>query len=99
MAEMGNGYGSECHLLRYLGRHRTELDKRVREETGGQHVEWLDYGQARIMIFDERTVATHGRDWQSGRLGTMRYEDVIENGPDKAEKVAFLREAAPYLRL
>lgn len=43
MAEMGIGYGSECHLLRYLGRHRAELDKRVREATGGQHVEWLDH--------------------------------------------------------
>ena len=26
MAEMGDGYGSECHLLRYLGRHRDRLD-------------------------------------------------------------------------
>jgi uncharacterized phage-associated protein len=64
-------------------------------------MEALEYGyrQARSMTFNERTAATHGRDWQAGRLGTMHYEDMIEDRPDKAEKVAFLREAAPYLRL
>lgn len=43
MAEIGNGYGSECHLLRYLGRHRRELDKQVLNTIGGQAVEWLDF--------------------------------------------------------
>lgn len=43
MADIGNGYGSECHLLRYLGRHRCELDKWVLGTTGGQAIEWLDY--------------------------------------------------------
>ena len=40
---MGMGYGSECHLLRYLGRHRNELDKRVLDVSGGDTVAWLDY--------------------------------------------------------
>lgn len=31
MGEMGMGYGSECHLLRYLGRHRRALDARILE--------------------------------------------------------------------
>lgn len=64
-------------------------------------MEALEYGyrQSGILTFDERTAATHGHDWQTGRLGTMRYEDMIEDRPDKAEKVAFLRETAPYLRL
>jgi len=57
------------------------------------------YRQTSSMTFNERTAATHGRDWQAGRLGTMRYEDMIEDRPDKAQKVALLREAAPYLRL
>lgn len=43
MAEIGNGYGSECHLLRYLGRHRRRLDDAVLKATGGQRVEWLDF--------------------------------------------------------
>ena len=29
MAAIGNGYGSECHLLRHLGCHRRLLDLRV----------------------------------------------------------------------
>lgn len=43
MAEMGDGYGSECHLLRYLGRHRSQFDKLVLATTGGQMIEWLDF--------------------------------------------------------
>ena len=43
MAEMGYGYGSECHLLRYLGRHRTRFDQEVRKTTGADAVTWLDH--------------------------------------------------------
>jgi len=39
----GNGYGSECHLLRYLGRHRDRLNAEVCRETGGSDVRWLDF--------------------------------------------------------
>lgn len=52
MAEMGSGYGSECHLLRYLGRHRQRLDEAVTKATGAETVGWLDYQ------FDS------GRKWQ-----------------------------------
>ncbi|MGE8940645.1 Panacea domain-containing protein [Leptospira interrogans] len=51
------------------------------------------------MTFNERTAATHGPDWQAAKLGTMRYEDMIDEGPDKPALVAFLREAAQFLRL
>jgi hypothetical protein len=43
MAEMGNGYGSECHLLRFLGRHRTYFNQQVCVRIGAQSVEWLDF--------------------------------------------------------
>jgi hypothetical protein len=36
-------YGSEWHLLRYLGRHRHCLNERVREATGGDVLDWTDY--------------------------------------------------------
>src|SRR6266404_4706555 len=42
MAVMGFGYGSEFHLLRYFGRHRTLLDDRVSEAVGAEAVSWLD---------------------------------------------------------
>lgn len=44
MGEMGMGYGSECHLLRYLGRHRKALDSAVLRAMGvSGSVDWLDY--------------------------------------------------------
>jgi hypothetical protein len=51
------------------------------------------------MSFNERTAATHGPDWQAADLDMMQYEDMLDDGPDKAERVAYLREAAPFLRL
>lgn len=42
MADIGNGYGSECHLLRFMGRHRSLLNAAVLDATGGSEVEWLD---------------------------------------------------------
>src|SRR5208337_4362825 len=43
MGKMGNGYGSEFHLLRYLGYHRHELNGVVEKETGGRVSDWLDF--------------------------------------------------------
>ena len=51
------------------------------------------------LTFDQRTAATHGADWQAARLGMMRYEDMIADGPGKASLVQELRESAPYMRL
>jgi hypothetical protein len=43
MGKMGHGYGSEFHLLRYLGYHRHELNRAVERKTGGRVVDWLDF--------------------------------------------------------
>lgn len=51
------------------------------------------------MDFNARTAATHGPDWQDANLGLMRYEAMIDDSPDKAELVSYLREAGPFLRL
>ncbi|MBN2356916.1 hypothetical protein JXO59_12445 [candidate division KSB1 bacterium] len=43
---IGNGYGSECHLLRWMGRHRSVFDKRLLDSIGfapGASIEWLDF--------------------------------------------------------
>jgi len=44
MGEMGYGYGSECHLLRFMGRHRHLLDQRILAVVGGDSINWLDFG-------------------------------------------------------
>lgn len=42
MGTIGYGYGSEWHLLRYLGYHRSELSRFVLDLTQGDKLEWLD---------------------------------------------------------
>lgn len=42
MGIIGHGYGSEFHLLRYLGYHRRELNRKVEQETAGRVLDWLD---------------------------------------------------------
>lgn len=43
MARFGNGYGSECHLFRYLGRHRERLNTAVCDAIGADALHWLDF--------------------------------------------------------
>ena len=43
MAEMGDGYGSECHLLRFLGRHRERFNEMVSAKIGSDAVRWIDF--------------------------------------------------------
>lgn len=48
MAEMGLGYGSEYQLLRYLGHHRQELNKTIKENTRLKgELFWLDFPKNR----------------------------------------------------
>jgi hypothetical protein len=41
-SRIGHGYGSEWHLLRWLGYHRADLSRRVAEVLGARDVHWLD---------------------------------------------------------
>lgn len=43
MGKVGYGYGSEWHLLRYLGYHRDYLSQKTLKKTGGNSIEWLDF--------------------------------------------------------
>lgn len=46
MSRIGHGYGSEWHLLRWMGRHRQDFDRRVLGAVGQPMgcIEWLDCG-------------------------------------------------------
>jgi hypothetical protein len=57
------------------------------------------FALSRRMSFNDRTALTHGADWQAANMGEMRYEDMIEAGPDQAAAVAFIRETARHIRL
>ena len=43
MGKMALGYGSEFHLLRWLGRHRIEFNKRIKNTIGVDNITWLDF--------------------------------------------------------
>uniref|UniRef100_UPI004055A896 hypothetical protein n=1 Tax=Candidatus Electronema sp. TaxID=2698783 RepID=UPI004055A896 len=43
MGKIGDGYGSEWHLLRHLRCDRAYFSRKVAEAIGGQRVEWLDF--------------------------------------------------------
>src|SRR6266849_5874705 len=66
VGKMGNGYGSEFHLLRYLGYHRHALNRAVEKETGGRVSDWLDFafgGEGKL-----------GKEWKG--------LDFVESGSD-----------------
>lgn len=48
MGDIGYGYGSEWHLLRYLGRHQNDLNREIEKESKLQALDarvmdWLDF--------------------------------------------------------
>lgn len=43
MGKQGNVYGSQWHLLRYLGYHRNLLTRKVIRVTNGNDISWLDF--------------------------------------------------------
>jgi len=51
------------------------------------------------MNFTERTAATHGADWQKADLGIMRYEDMLDDTPEKGAIIEYLQENARFMRL
>jgi hypothetical protein len=87
MAIVGAGYGSECHLLRYLGRHRRVFDKRVGAAIGGALLEWLDFhfdpsqvwpdGERRGLDFvDDAAVQAAWRAWWPQGRGIHNWDAV-----------------------
>jgi hypothetical protein len=44
MGKIGYGYGSEWHLLRYLGYHRQYLTSTTIHEVGCNTIDWMDFG-------------------------------------------------------
>ena len=48
MGKIGYGYGSEWHLLRYLGYHRNYLNEQILKLTGGQDLKWLEFNFSKV---------------------------------------------------
>ncbi|MBB5754307.1 Panacea domain-containing protein [Prosthecomicrobium pneumaticum] len=84
------------YRLRRIANSQPDLDVFSDSE-----VEHLSRGleKSLSMTFNERTEATHGPDWQKAELGLMRYEDMLEDSPHKAETIAYLEANGRYMRL
>ena len=56
MGKIGYGYGSEWHLLRYLGYHRDKLSYETLLVTGGNSIKWLDlnFSKVNAPLMDDR---------------------------------------------
>lgn len=59
MGKIGYGYGSEWHLLRYLGYHRDYLQDAILQVTGGNQVNWLDFRFSSV-----NQALHHDQEWQ-----------------------------------
>jgi hypothetical protein len=72
MGKMGCGYGSECHLLRWMGRHRNRLNQLILEELELAHwkIEWLDFNFNRQAMWPDAELT--GLEF----LNDMDYEHV-----------------------
>jgi hypothetical protein len=57
------------------------------------------FKQSRRLTFNGRTAVTHGRDWQAAQLGTMSYEDMLDDSHDKESRIEYLRESGRYIKL
>ena len=66
MAKFGNGYGSECHLLRYLGRHQEALRSAVcGAVASASDVRWLDFPFAASWPGDDPKSHWPDAEWKS----------------------------------
>ena len=95
--------GAEQYPWRLQGYHFIRLDNDAPDldALSESDMEALQEGlaQSSALTFDERTAATHGEDWQAANLGTMRYEDMLDDSPDRAERIAYLSATAQRMRL
>ena len=73
MAILGHGYGSEFHLLRWMGRHREEFTRRVSKIVGSQTVTWFDFN------FNNRNSVPDGEIHGFSFLGQGKYQNQARN--------------------
>jgi hypothetical protein len=60
MGKIGYGYGSEWHLLRYLGYHRGLLEDEILKKTGGERITWHDFKFSNVNESLKRDVELKG---------------------------------------
>lgn len=98
MGKMGCGYGSEFHLLRYLGYHRHQLNRAVEEQTNG-HIVGLESNSGIAYLLVE--AKAHVEELQSSckakdankQGGLDKIKDALKTTIPQEHSPAFLRVA------
>jgi len=88
MGKISCGYGSEWHLLRYLGYHGQKLQEEILQQTDGEKIYWLDYkfskknkprerdrGLRGLEFLDRKTINRWKRFWPQ-RGNVMNWDAV-----------------------
>lgn len=94
MGDMALGYGSEFHLLRWLGRHRRLFTEKVCEaanraaKRGWKHIDWLDFEFADGRLVPDSELCgpeflTIGTDRKKWPKEWEKVHDELRNGPFK----------------
>lgn len=110
MGQMALGYGSEFHLLRWLGRHRNEFDKNVKSLLEIDNVSWLDFDfDSNKTIPDkeiiglnyldkniyESVISTWKKEWP--QTGNSMNWDLVGFTENQGDKTWILIEAKAHL--
>lgn len=107
MGRIGDGYGSECHLLRWMGRHRADLDREVLAAVGARAIQWLDFPFKRTNPWpdaewkgvdftdDDGLIRDWENYWPSGR-GIQNWDAVAEITTDGGAVEWLLVEAKAH---
>ncbi|MBW7921250.1 MAG: SocA family protein [Rubellimicrobium sp.] len=82
--------------LRPHGNEPLDMDEFAESER--QHLE-SGFSRSTAMTFDARTAATHGADWQAANGGIIRYEDMVDERPDRPAVIEYLQDTARHMRL
>ena len=81
-SRMGLGYGSEFHLLRWLGRHRANLNSRLEQILGSSNIQWMDFQFChKNTDGDIPDTELRGLEFLEGNPNYQRALDAFRDGP------------------
>ncbi len=113
MGKMGLGYGSEFHLLRWMGRHRDLFTNKVSQSIGNENsiIEWVDFDFASVQeipdselkglefLYDENTkIETKWKGFWPTRSGIHNWDAVGWRIIEDSIKELILIEAKAHIK-
>lgn len=106
MGAMGYGYGSECHLLRWMGRHRTVFDVAIRAVLGkgGGSPLWIDFDSSKAwadselkglqFLEDDQKLQVAWKKWWPQGSGIHNWDAVAWWGTPSSKELVLIEAKA-----